>query len=143
MLNPDGVICGNYRCSLAAVDLNRRWARPSAKLHPTIHALKKLLLRLHVRQPVALFCDLHGHSRKQRVFMYGCDETCTAANQNGCYNSSCCSSGGMMNTAKLAKTGAGGRCRLREFAELISPRTSQRAWTRALRPEPVMEMLLL
>ena len=99
MLNPDGVICGNYRCSLAAVDLNRRWARPSAKLHPTIHALKKLLLRLHVRQPVALFCDLHGHSRKQRVFMYGCDETCTAANQNGCYNSSCCSSGGMMNTA--------------------------------------------
>jgi hypothetical protein len=26
MLNPDGVIIGNYRCSLAAVDLNRRWA---------------------------------------------------------------------------------------------------------------------
>lgn len=23
MLNPDGVIVGNYRCSLAAVDLNR------------------------------------------------------------------------------------------------------------------------
>ena len=74
MLNPDGVICGNYRCSLAAVDLNRRWARPSAKLHPTIHALKKLLLRLHVRQPVALYVDIHGHSRKQRVFMYGCED---------------------------------------------------------------------
>ena len=25
MLNPDGVICGNYRCSLAGCDLNRRW----------------------------------------------------------------------------------------------------------------------
>ena len=24
MLNPDGVICGNYRCSLAGCDLNRR-----------------------------------------------------------------------------------------------------------------------
>ena len=25
MLNPDGVISGNYRCSLLGVDLNRRW----------------------------------------------------------------------------------------------------------------------
>jgi murein tripeptide amidase MpaA len=29
MLNPDGVINGNYRCSLAGCDLNRRWKRPS------------------------------------------------------------------------------------------------------------------
>jgi murein tripeptide amidase MpaA len=29
MLNPDGVINGNYRCSLAGVDLNRRWKNPS------------------------------------------------------------------------------------------------------------------
>jgi hypothetical protein len=29
MLNPDGVINGNYRCSLAGVDLNRRWKFPS------------------------------------------------------------------------------------------------------------------
>ena len=33
MLNPDGVIIGNYRCSLAAVDLNRRCAwRPRARV---------------------------------------------------------------------------------------------------------------
>lgn len=25
MLNPDGVIVGNYRCNLAGVDLNRVW----------------------------------------------------------------------------------------------------------------------
>ena len=25
MLNPDGVIVGNYRCSLAGLDLNRQW----------------------------------------------------------------------------------------------------------------------
>jgi murein tripeptide amidase MpaA len=29
MLNPDGVVCGNYRCSLAGCDLNRRWKDPS------------------------------------------------------------------------------------------------------------------
>jgi hypothetical protein len=29
MLNPDGVINGNYRCSLAGCDLNRRWKAPS------------------------------------------------------------------------------------------------------------------
>lgn len=29
MLNPDGVINGNYRCSLAGCDLNRRWTKPN------------------------------------------------------------------------------------------------------------------
>ena len=28
MMNPDGVINGNYRCSLAGCDLNRRWKVP-------------------------------------------------------------------------------------------------------------------
>lgn len=28
MTNPDGVIHGNYRCSLAGCDLNRRWKKP-------------------------------------------------------------------------------------------------------------------
>ena len=42
MLNPDGVINGNYRCSLAGCDLNRRWKRPSKVLHPTIFATKNL-----------------------------------------------------------------------------------------------------
>jgi murein tripeptide amidase MpaA len=29
MLNVDGVINGNYRCSLASCDLNRKWNKPS------------------------------------------------------------------------------------------------------------------
>jgi murein tripeptide amidase MpaA len=29
MLNPDGVIVGNYRCSLSGLDLNRQWITPS------------------------------------------------------------------------------------------------------------------
>lgn len=37
MLNPDGVINGNYRCSLAGCDLNRRWKTPNRSLHPIIY----------------------------------------------------------------------------------------------------------
>jgi len=40
MLNPDGVINGNYRCSLAGCDLNRRWKYPNKHLHPTIYHTK-------------------------------------------------------------------------------------------------------
>ena len=43
MLNPDGVINGNYRCSLAGCDLNRRWKFPSEILHPTVYHTKKLI----------------------------------------------------------------------------------------------------
>jgi murein tripeptide amidase MpaA len=42
MLNVDGVINGNYRCSLAACDLNRKWNNPSKILHPTIFHTKQL-----------------------------------------------------------------------------------------------------
>lgn len=72
MLNPDGVVHGNYRCSLAGTDLNRRWATPSAELHPTIFAAKTALLSMKTTRPLALYCDFHGHSRKKNVFLYGC-----------------------------------------------------------------------
>lgn len=74
MLNPDGVINGNYRCSLAGCDLNRRWKTPSKVIHPTIYFVKKMVKEVHQERGVALFCDLHGHSRKQNVFMYGCNK---------------------------------------------------------------------
>jgi murein tripeptide amidase MpaA len=71
MLNPDGVINGNYRCSLAGCDLNRRWKYPSEILHPTVYHTKKLIMKLSKERPLALYCDLHGHSRRKNVFMYG------------------------------------------------------------------------
>lgn len=64
MINPDGVIYGNYRCSLLGVDLNRRWNNPSKILHPTIYNAKQLLTMLDIERSVALFVDIHGHSRK-------------------------------------------------------------------------------
>jgi hypothetical protein len=73
MLNPDGVINGNYRTSLAGCDLNRRWKTPNKTIHPEIWCTKKLVKDLHAERSLVLFCDLHGHSRKQNVFMYGCN----------------------------------------------------------------------
>ncbi|XP_063050955.1 cytosolic carboxypeptidase 1 isoform X3 [Engraulis encrasicolus] len=73
MLNPDGVINGNHRCSLSGEDLNRQWQSPNLELHPTIYHAKGLLQYLNAIQRAPLvFCDYHGHSRKKNVFMYGC-----------------------------------------------------------------------
>ena len=47
MLNPDGVVNGNYRCNFSGADLNRRWPNPSKLLHPTIYYTKKLLKMCH------------------------------------------------------------------------------------------------
>ncbi|KAI3420189.1 Cytosolic carboxypeptidase 1 [Globodera pallida] len=73
MLNPDGVINGSQRCSLSGRDLNRVWNDPSPELHPTIYHAKGLIqymVDLIRKRPFA-FVDLHGHSRKANVFMYG------------------------------------------------------------------------
>ena len=74
MLNLDGVMLGNNRCSLAAVDLNRQWKRPNRAEHPTVYCTKAMIREEHAERTVALYCDLHGHSRKKNVFMYSCDD---------------------------------------------------------------------
>jgi hypothetical protein len=73
MLNPDGVINGNYRCSLAGCDLNRRWKAPSKVLHPTIYYTKQMIFNFAKERDLAVFCDFHGHSRRKNIFMYGCN----------------------------------------------------------------------
>jgi murein tripeptide amidase MpaA len=45
MLNPDGVIIGNYRCSLSGDDLNRQWKTPSQRMHPEIFAVKEMFAK--------------------------------------------------------------------------------------------------
>jgi len=74
MLNPDGVIVGNTRCSLASVDLNRMYTDPDRKLHPTIWHVKRLIEQFRDDRKVVLYCDFHGHSRRHNVFMYGCED---------------------------------------------------------------------
>ena len=34
MMNPDGVIHGNYRSNISGYDLNRKWSNPSKIYHP-------------------------------------------------------------------------------------------------------------
>eukprot|EP00039_Didymoeca_costata_P003363 m.67150 g.67150 ORF g.67150 m.67150 type:complete len:1070 (+) comp11865_c0_seq2:211-3420(+) len=75
MLNPDGVIVGNYRTGLAGVDLNRVYRTPSKELYPTVFHVKAMMRRFKKDRPVVLYCDLHGHSKKQNVFAYGCDSS--------------------------------------------------------------------
>ena len=43
MLNPDGVIVGNYRCSLAARDLNRNYRHPRKENFPTVFTTKAMM----------------------------------------------------------------------------------------------------
>eukprot|EP00667_Euglena_gracilis_P007356 EG_transcript_7429 len=77
MLNPDGVINGNSRCSLAGVDLNRQWADCNRHKHPTVFWLKQYMrhVRRQEKRTVFLYCDFHGHSRQNDVFLYGCRDS--------------------------------------------------------------------
>ena len=83
MSNPDGVIVGNYRTNMAGNDLNRKYLNPDEKLHPTVCAIKRLVSKITYpdgpendeddgeENSVFAFIDMHGHSRKKNVFIYG------------------------------------------------------------------------
>ncbi|XP_066523257.1 cytosolic carboxypeptidase 2 isoform X2 [Hoplias malabaricus] len=74
MLNPDGVVVGNYRCSLAGCDLNRYYRTPLRNTFPCVWYTRNMVKRLLAEREVVLYCDFHGHSRKNNVFMYGCSD---------------------------------------------------------------------
>ena len=73
MLNPDGVIVGNYRCSLSGRDLNRNYRSKLKDSYPTVWHTRNMVKQFCQEREVVMFCDLHGHSRKHNVFIYGCD----------------------------------------------------------------------
>ncbi|KAJ3333821.1 Cytosolic carboxypeptidase 2 [Blyttiomyces sp. JEL0837] len=85
MLNPDGVIVGNYRCNLKGYDLNRKWSVADtewAKTRvPEICGMRDLLTRSSETREIVFFCDLHGHNRKNGIFMYGCHSNETSTNR--------------------------------------------------------------
>ncbi|CAI5664746.1 unnamed protein product [Oreochromis niloticus] len=72
MLNPDGVVVGNYRCSLAGRDLNRNYRTLLRDSFPSVWHTRNMVEKLLAERDVVLYCDFHGHSRKNNVFMYGC-----------------------------------------------------------------------
>nr|XP_038025172.1 cytosolic carboxypeptidase 3 isoform X3 [Anas platyrhynchos] len=73
MLNPDGVIVGNHRCSLTGKDLNRKYKCKVKKCYPSIWYTRNMIRRVMEKRDIFLYCDIHGHNRKQNVFMYGCE----------------------------------------------------------------------
>ncbi|NXC65012.1 CBPC2 carboxypeptidase, partial [Aleadryas rufinucha] len=73
MLNPDGVVVGNSRCSLAGRDPNRAYGTALPGSFPSVWHLRAMVQRVLAEREVVLYCDFHGHSRKNNVFMYGCD----------------------------------------------------------------------
>uniref|UniRef100_A0A3B4A3W7 Cytosolic carboxypeptidase 2 n=1 Tax=Periophthalmus magnuspinnatus TaxID=409849 RepID=A0A3B4A3W7_9GOBI len=79
MLNPDGVIVGNYRCSLAGRDLNRNYKTTLKDAFPCVWHTHKMVEKLLTETDVVLYCDFHGHNRKNNVFMYGCNSRSDAS----------------------------------------------------------------
>lgn len=73
-LNPDGVINGHHRTNLSGVDLNRHWTSPMRGRTPTVYYMRQLLGRCQQRR-VIMFCDLHGHSRRKNIFIFGCENS--------------------------------------------------------------------
>jgi hypothetical protein len=83
MINVDGVISGNYRTSMAGNDLNRWYIEPDQRVHPEVCLIKTLVQELItgrkkdkkspdvIDEDIMCFADMHGHSRKKNVFVYG------------------------------------------------------------------------
>lgn len=75
MLNPDGVVAGNYRTSLFGKDLNRTFDQSRKFAFPESFHLIELAkeLKMKHKKRFCFYIDLHGHSVKKNVFMYGPD----------------------------------------------------------------------
>lgn len=74
MLNVDGVIMGNHRCSIVGMDLNRDYLNPSHEMSPVLFALKRILsstVSVYQRH-VIMAADFHGHSKAKNFLIYGC-----------------------------------------------------------------------
>lgn len=73
-MNPDGVIHGNYRCSLSGRDLNRRWSDPNKEIFPEVFFIKKIIVEIGKKKSIKMILDLHGHTQKKEIFAYGCND---------------------------------------------------------------------
>eukprot|EP00435_Cladocopium_sp_Y103_P060988 s551_g22.t1 len=87
LVNVDGVVHGNSRCTLAGVDPNRVWHDPNPILHPVVFALKNHMRSLsqgmstaYPSKGIEMFLDLHGHSAKFGCFFYGSNPSAHISN---------------------------------------------------------------
>lgn len=71
MINPDGVARGHSRADTTGQNLNRMYRNPDPNKHPTIFALRHLLLTLQATGRLALYIDMHAHANKKGAFFFG------------------------------------------------------------------------
>lgn len=73
MLNPDGVIAGNFRTSYSGKDLNRQFNKLNKYIFPEITALCEFCqtIRRSYHRGIDFYFDFHGHSAKKNLFCYG------------------------------------------------------------------------
>ena len=85
MINPDGVIAGNFRTGMLGIDLNRVYDQDS-KCFPEILSIKRLIKSLDKRygRPIDFYIDLHGHSTKKNVFLYGPEHPMNSGGYSEC-----------------------------------------------------------
>jgi hypothetical protein len=72
MLNPDGVIRGNFRMNSVGKDLNRMWTEENVDNSPSVYFCHKLIQKTLLSRKIYFFCDFHGHSNKHNFFLYSC-----------------------------------------------------------------------
>jgi murein tripeptide amidase MpaA len=73
MVNPDGVVLGNYRTGLSGKDFNRQYKEPEEMVFPEVFAFKNFVAEQKAiyKENLSLFIDFHGHSVKKNTFAYG------------------------------------------------------------------------
>ena len=72
MLNPDGVSRGYYRLDTKAYNLNRYYLNPVKSDHPTIWAIKKVIVQhANVYKDLFMYMDFHAHASKKGGFIFG------------------------------------------------------------------------
>ena len=72
MLNPDGVIRGNFRMNSVGKDLNRMWIEENEENSPSVFYCHKMIQKTLNSRNIHFFCDFHGHSSKNNFFLYSC-----------------------------------------------------------------------
>lgn len=80
MVNPDGIISGNYRCNTQGKDMNRCFFAdddPEAKMRLTEveHIRRFMEENFSKKVPekkarLAMFLDIHAHSGARDIFIY-------------------------------------------------------------------------
>ena len=78
MVNPDGVVCGNYRSNLQGKDMNRHFFADTDTDNHKSRSYEVEILREKLRKKFGnnpnrdfrMFLDVHAHSTLSSIFIY-------------------------------------------------------------------------